>query len=206
MAYTIRHEDRFDGKEHFEAWKFKILMILEENNVRQFVDGASKQPPVEPHKSIWINGNKKFIQIILDGVKNDIVPMLTKHQTTYNMMNAFEINNAMRVLALKRQLNHIQIKKGESINSYFLRFIGIRDEFSTIGTIINDTELMLMAIDGLPESWEIFAQGISARDQLQDFNRLKNDCLQEESRKLKKGGKLKVEDEELHVLNANSYI
>ena len=33
---------------------------------------------------------------------------------------------------------------------------------------------------------------------------LKGDCLQEESRKLKKGGKLITEDEELHVLNTNS--
>ena len=79
MAYTIRLEDIFDGKEHFEAWKFRILMILEENSVKKFVDGASKQPPVEPHKSIWTNENRKVIQIILDGVKNDIVPMLTKH-------------------------------------------------------------------------------------------------------------------------------
>ena len=43
------------------------------------------------------------------------------------------------------------------------------------------------------------------RDQLPDFNKLKNDYLQEESRKLKKGGKPKVEDEEFHILNANSY-
>ena len=168
MAYTIRPEDRFDGKEHFEAWKFRILMILEENNVKQFVDGASKQPLVEPHKSIWSRGNRKTIQIILDGVNNDIVPMLTKHQTAFDMMNAlgnaYEVNNATRILALKRQLNHIQIKKGESINSYFLNVVGIRDELSSIGTIISDNELTLMAIDRLPDSWETFTQGISAKD------------------------------------------
>ena len=116
--------------------------------------------------------------------------MLTKHQTAFDMMNAlrnaYEVNNATRVLALKRQLNHIQIKKGESMNSYFLRVDSIRDELSTIGTIITDTELTLMTIDGLPNSWETFAQGVSARDKFLDFNRLKGDCLQEESRKLKK--------------------
>ena len=135
--------------------------------------------------------------------------MLTKHQTAFAMMNAllnaFEVNNATRVLALKRQLNHIQIKKGESMNSYFLRVASLRDELTSIGTIISDTELTLMAIDGLPDSWETFAQGISARDKFPDFSRLKIDCLQEESKKLKKGGKLKIEDEELHVLNTNSY-
>ena len=79
MASTIRPEDRFDGKEHFVAWTFRIMMILEDNDVKQFVDSTSKQPTVEPNKTIWSKGNKKAVQIILDGVKNKIVPMLKKH-------------------------------------------------------------------------------------------------------------------------------
>ena len=121
------------------------------------------------------------------------------------LLNAYEVNNATRVLALKRQLNHIQIKKEESLNSYFLRVANLRDEFTSIGTIIDDKELTLMAKDGLLDSWETFTQGVSARDNRPDLNRLKGDCLQEESKKLKKVGKLKTKDEELHVLNTNSY-
>ena len=79
--------------------------------------------------------------------------MLKKHQTTFDMMNAllnaYEVNNVTRVLALKRQLNHIQIKKGESMNSYYLRVFSLRDELASIRTIISDTELTLMAIDRL---------------------------------------------------------
>ena len=88
MTYTIRPEDRFDGKEHFVAWKFRIMMILEDRDVILFVDKDSKQPNVDPHKTIWIKGNRKAMQIILDGVKNEIVPMLMKHQTAFNMMSA----------------------------------------------------------------------------------------------------------------------
>ena len=91
------------------------------------------------------------------------------------------------------------------MNSYFLRVASLRDELASIGYMIDYKELTLMVIDGLPYSWEIFSQGVSARDKLPDFNRLKGDCLQEESRQLKKGRKLKTEDEELHVLNTNSY-
>ena len=111
MVYTVRPKDRLDGKQHFDAWNFRIMTILEENGVKQFVDSTSKQPTVEPNKTIWSKGNRKAIQIILDGVKNDIVPMLTKHQTAFDMMkallNAYEVNNATRVLAVKRKLNHI---------------------------------------------------------------------------------------------------
>ena len=45
------------------------------------------------------------MQIILDGVKNEIVAILMKHQTRFNMinalLNAYEVNNATRTLALK---------------------------------------------------------------------------------------------------------
>ena len=89
------------------------------------------------------------------------------------------------------------------MNSCFLRVASLRDEL--LGTIIEDKELTLMAIDGLQDSRETFFQGVSARENLPNFNRLKGDCFQEESRQLKKGGKLKTENEELHVLNINSY-
>ena len=46
----IRLKGIFDGKEHFDAWKFRIMMIFEENDVKQFVDRVSKQPSIEPHK------------------------------------------------------------------------------------------------------------------------------------------------------------
>ena len=79
MANTIRLEDRFDAKDHFIAWKFRIMMALEENDVTQFVDKESKQPDANTHRTNWIKGNKKAMRFILYGVKNEIVPMLMKH-------------------------------------------------------------------------------------------------------------------------------
>ena len=79
MANAIRSKDRFNGKDHFIAWKFRIMMALEENDVSQFVDKDSKQPDVEPNKTTWIKGKREAMGILLDGVKNEIVPMLMKH-------------------------------------------------------------------------------------------------------------------------------
>ncbi|XP_057815061.1 protein DETOXIFICATION 17 [Cryptomeria japonica] len=39
----------------------------------------------------------------------------------------------------------------------------------------------MLALDGLPSSWESFIQGISARSKLPKFDRLKTDCIQEVS-------------------------
>ena len=47
----------------------------------------------------------------------------------------------------------------------------LRDELASIGTIIEDKELSLIAIDGLSDSWETFSQAVSARDKLSDFKK-----------------------------------
>ena len=49
------------------------------------------------------------MKIIVDVVRDHIVPIVTKHATSYRMFkalkNAFIVNNTGRKLALKRQMN-----------------------------------------------------------------------------------------------------
>lgn len=148
------------------------------------------------------------MKIIVDGVRNHIMPIITKHETAYHMFkaleSAFNINNASRTLALKREINHISMKKGESINAYFMRILVLRDELATLGYEIQIKELTLISLDGLPSTWKTFVQGISARAKYLKFDTIREDCLQEESRLNKKGIKQNNIDEDLHVLNTNS--
>lgn len=208
MASAIKFEDRLGGCDDFSAWKFRIQMILKENKVESFVKTETAEPETEPDKSTWREGNEKAIKIIVDGVRKNIMPIIRKHETAFNMFkaleDAFEISNASRTLALKREINHIAMIKEESVNAYFMRISTLRDELATLGYEIQSKELTLIALDGLPSIWETFVQGISARDEFPKFDRLKADCLQEESRQNKKGIKQKNIDEDLQVLNTNS--
>ncbi|XP_057820015.1 uncharacterized protein LOC131032929 [Cryptomeria japonica] len=183
-------------------------MILKENKVESFVRVESKEVENEPDKTTWIEGDEKAIKIIVDGVRNNIMRIIKKHETAYHMFkalkNAFEITNASRTLALKREINHISMIKGESINAYFMWISTLRDVLATLGYEIQSKELTLIALDGLPSVWEMFVQGISARVKYPNFKRLRADCLQEESRLNKKGIKHKNIDEHLQVLNTNS--
>lgn len=179
-----------------------------QNSNESFVKTETKDLEIEPDKAIWKEGNDKAIKIIVDGVRNNIMPIIKKHETTFNMFkaleDAFEISNANRTLTLKREINHITMIKGESVNAYFMQMSTLRDELATLGYEIQSKELTLIALDGLPSIWETFVQGISARDNFPKFDRLKVDCLQEESRQNKKGIKQKNIDEDLQVLNTNS--
>jgi hypothetical protein len=55
--------------------------------------------------------------------------------------------------------------------------------------MVVDAELVNMALNGFPMSWEPFVKGICARENLLDFQRLWDDCIQEETRMESKDSK-----------------
>ena len=63
----------------------------------------------------------------------------------------------------------------------------MRDQLYALGYEIENQELSLIALGGLPNSWESFVQGISVRSKIPKLDRLRLDCLQEESRLMIKG-------------------
>ena len=71
--------------------------------------------------------------------------------------------------------------KSESITSYFIRIVELRDKLRTNGDNIEDKELVMTTLNGLPPSWESFIQTISGRTTLPKFDRLWANCTQEET-------------------------
>jgi hypothetical protein len=70
-----------------------------------------------------------------------------------------------------------------------MRISQIRDKHVAIGEAIDDTELMNVALNGFPESWEPFVQGICTREKLPPFDKLWIDCIQDEALIESKNGK-----------------
>jgi hypothetical protein len=62
-----------------------------------------------------------------------------------------------------------------------MRISQIRDKLVAIGEAIDDTELMNMALNGFPESWKPFVQGICAREKLPPFDKLCINCIQDDA-------------------------
>ena len=48
------------------------------------------------------------------------------------------------------------MKNGESITSYFLRISELKDQLATMENRVDDKELNMIALRGLPLSWETF--------------------------------------------------
>lgn len=140
MVNGIIVEDKLEGTSNFVSWKFRIMLALGEIELDEFVKKAILEPTEEDEKLQWKRKNHKAMKMLVDSVKDHIMPIISKLETTYGMFKALEemheINNTSRAPALKQQLHHVKMTKGKSITSYFRRIIELRDQLSTIGHTI----------------------------------------------------------------------
>jgi hypothetical protein len=60
---------------------------------------------------------------------------------------------------------------------------------------------MNVALNGLPKSWEPFVKGVCTRENLPDWQRLWDDCIQEETREESKRNKQGSSDENLALVS-----
>jgi hypothetical protein len=94
----------------------------------------------------------KAQRIILDGVKDHLIPHLVEKKTTQEMWDAlknlFEAKNENQKMALKDKLHDTKMGKGESVSSYLTRVAQVKDELAAVGEVISDSELVRIALKG----------------------------------------------------------
>jgi hypothetical protein len=76
MAMTLRTKDKLRGSQNFTTWKERVIMILVVNGVLDHVDDKATSPTDAVALVIWKMGENKSKSILLDGVKDHIIPHL----------------------------------------------------------------------------------------------------------------------------------
>ncbi|XP_057863426.1 uncharacterized protein LOC131071557 [Cryptomeria japonica] len=206
MASSLRAEDRLEGSTNYTSWKVRMMMAL--NDLAEYVSKDAKEPTDEKEKEEWQKKDFQARRLIIDSVKDHIVSSISKMKSAREMFSTlekmYEVNNTSRILALRNQLTHIRLEKGESITSYFMRMTDLKDQLSAVEKEVEDNDLTLTTLNGLPPAWEPFIQGISVRIELPKFERLRADCIQEESRLAAKGAIRSSHGGDHHMLAAQS--
>ena len=85
-------------------------------------------------------------------------------------------------MTLRNQLKNVNIQNAETIQSYFTRFYQIKEKLEAVDEEVENAEITMTTLNGLPRSWDSFIQGIYARKKLVKFNILWEKCSQEEAR------------------------
>lgn len=87
----------------------RLLIILRELEIISVIEGPPKDNMDDDEKNEWNKNNNKAMRIIVDNVKDHIVPTIANLENAYEMFTSlfgmFQINNTNRVLALKNNLS-----------------------------------------------------------------------------------------------------
>ena len=76
----------------------------------------------------------------------------------------------------------MNLHNSETIQSYFRRVSQIKEKLESVEENIEEGEIVITTLNGLPRSWDSFIQGICAGGKMISFSRLHEECAQEESR------------------------
>ena len=123
--------------------------------------------------------NKKDIKarrIILDAVKDHVIPHISSKTHSYQMWDAltslFQSSNENRKMVLREKLKSIKMAKAEGVTSYFTRFTQVRDELAVVGEVVDNSELVRLVLNGVPKPWVVFVEAIVARENMPSCDHL----------------------------------
>ena len=96
--------------------------------------------------AIYEKSNIRAMRVILDAVKDHIVPHVSGKDHAFEMWEVltklYQSTNENRKMVLREKLRCVKMAKSESVTSYITRVTQIRDELSATGEAISDEELV----------------------------------------------------------------
>ena len=84
-------------------------------------------------------------------------------------------------MTLRNQLKNVNIQSSETMQFYFTRVSQIKEQLEEFEENV-EGDIVMTTLNGLHRSWDSFIQGICVKKWLISFNRLWEECTQEEAR------------------------
>ena len=120
MSHHTKLDENLEGADNFRAWKYRISLVLEENELDSYINEEIPVPEGDEAKALH---KKNFVmdkRIIADSIKDHLIPQVSSLKTPKSMFDSlaklFEGNNTNRKMTLRNQLKNV-----ETIQSYFTR-------------------------------------------------------------------------------------
>ena len=114
-SITVKPKDRLEGASDFNVWKARVLNILEEYDLDNFVTNVVEEPTTNAGRSAFKKNQVKATRIIFDSIKDNIMTVLTPLKTTKEcfdtLANLYETKAPNQKRVLKKQLRTLKMEK-----------------------------------------------------------------------------------------------
>jgi hypothetical protein len=148
----LRYEDTLEGTSNFNTWRDIMGFLFEENVLWEFFEGNDVLPVDLAQQLAYFKKDVNMRQIIVDGVKDHIIPHRYGKNTTKDMwkalVNLYQYDNHSRNMLLKEKMRNTNMDKGESIVTYLRKFTQIEDEMTVMGEVMDETDMVRTNLNG----------------------------------------------------------
>jgi hypothetical protein len=149
--------------------KARVTLPLKEYDPWELVDKVVVPPTDSLALAAHEKKKIKVERLILDSVKDHLIPHLSDKRAKEMfdaMVRLFQRNNMNRKMVLKNKLRSMWMSRFDNVTSYFMRITQAGDQLAAIGEKLDDVELINVALNGFPKSWEPFVKGVCTREKL----------------------------------------
>ena len=105
-----------------------------------------------------------LVKRIIDSIIDHLIPQESSLKTPKEMFDSltklFEGKNINWKMTLRNQLKNVKIQNAETIQSYFTRVSQIKEQLEAMDEEVENTEIVITTLNGLPRSWDSSMQGI----------------------------------------------
>ena len=114
----MSHHTKLEGADKFRAWKYRISLVLEENELDSYIQ--EEVPVLEGDEEKALHKNKMVMEkrIIVDSIKDHLIPYVSSLKTPKAMFDAltnlFEGKNINQKMTLRNQLKNVKLQKSDT--------------------------------------------------------------------------------------------
>jgi hypothetical protein len=125
MSASTKLVDKLEGVENFCVWKYRIGLILEENDLARFIKEDVPKPANAAAKAKHQKDTIRAKRIIVDSIKDHLIPQVSSKKTPKEMFDAltklYEGKYINRKMNLRTQLKNTRMQKGRNDPEIFLQ-------------------------------------------------------------------------------------
>ena len=113
MKNNTKLEDKIKGVENFRAWKYRVLLILEEHDLVNYVNKEVAELEGDEYKARHNKNMVKAKRSIADSIKDHLIPHVSSLNNPKEMFDVltslYEGNNINRKMSLINQLKGVNM-------------------------------------------------------------------------------------------------
>jgi hypothetical protein len=185
MSTSTKLVEKLEGIDNFRAWKYRIGLILAENDLAKFIKEV-EEPEDVIEKAKHQKDSIRAQRIIADSIKDHPIPYVSSKKTPKQIFDSlsklYEAKNINRKMNLRTQLKNTKMQKREMIQEYFSRISEIKEQLKAIRDTIDEDEFVITSLNDLARPWDAFIQSICGRKEKLQFESLWEECTKEETR------------------------